>query len=31
MDLGSISGGWGMSALSMSGCLHSSIGNTVFV
>ena len=31
MDLGSISEGWGMSALGMSGCLHSSIGNTVLV
>ena len=31
MDLGSINGGWGMSALGMSGCLNSSIGNTVLV
>ena len=31
MDLGSISGGWGMSALVISGYLHSSIGNTVLV
>ena len=31
MDLGSISGRWGMSALDMSGYVHSSIGNTVLV
>ena len=31
MDLGSISRWWGMSALGMSGCLHSSICSTVLV
>ena len=31
MDLESISVGWGVSALGMSGYLHSSIGNTVLV
>ena len=31
MDLGSISGGLGMSAMGMSGCLHYSICDTVLV